>query len=302
MILSTKEIKLEIHFLRHHLLRFIRTFFEEKGYLEVTTPLLVRCPGIDPYIDAIPADKNLFLATSPELHMKQLISSGLKKIYQITHAFRADETGKYHNCEFSILEWYETGLNYLDLMELTESLVQTIDSKMSVHLKKSARFSSPFKKFSVDTVFQKYAHWRPSKAWDENRFFLDLIEIVEPALQNIPAYFLYDYPAPLASLAKLKSDNPSVGERFELYLTGVEIANGFSELTCAKEQRQRFERDSNKRTAMKKDPYPLDHQFLECLEKGLFPDCAGIALGIDRLLMALANIKNISEVIAFPTT
>lgn len=302
MIPSINGFKLEIHYLRHHLLRLIRTFFEEKGYLEVTTPILVKCPGIDPYIDAIPADKNLFLATSPELHMKRLISSGLHKIYQITHAFRADETGKYHNCEFSILEWYETGLNYQDLMELTESLVQTIDSKMGVHLKKAARFASPFKKFSVDTVFLEYAHWCPSKEWDEDRFFLDLIEIVEPALKNIPAYFLYDFPAPLASLAKLKPDNPRVSERFELYLKGVEIANGFSELTCAKEQRKRFERDSAKRTAMKKVPYPFDHHFLASLEKGLLPDCAGIAVGIDRLLMALADLKEISEVIAFPYT
>jgi len=189
LIPSINKIKLEIHYLRHNLLRLIRTFFEERGYVEVTTPILVSCPGIDPYIDAIPADKNFFLATSPELHMKQLISSGLNKIYQITHAFRADEIGKYHNCEFSILEWYETGLNYQDLMKLTESLVQTIDYQMVVHLKKAARFGSPFKKFSVDTVFQKFAHWYPSKEWDEDRFFLDLIEIVEPALKNIPAYF-----------------------------------------------------------------------------------------------------------------
>ena len=302
LISSAKGIKLEIHYLRHHLLKIIRTFFETKEYLEVTTPLLVRCPGIDPHIDAIPAGKNLYLASSPELHMKRLIGFGLKKIYQITHAFRADETGRHHNCEFSILEWYETGIHYLSLMELTELFIQTIDREIGVYLDKPSLFASPFPKISIDSAFQQYAHWCPSKEWNEDRFFLDLIEIVEPALKNIPAFFLYDFPAPLASLAKLKPDNPKISERFELYLKGIEIANGFSELTCSQEQRARFERDSAKRTAMRKEPYPFDHHFLGTLEKGLLPDCAGIALGIDRLLMVLANVKEISEVIAFPFT
>ncbi len=295
------RINIDMLYLRHHLMKLIRTFFEDQEYLEVTTPILVRCPGIDPYIDAIPANHNLYLATSPELHMKRMLGLGLKKIYQITHAFRANEKGNYHNCEFSILEWYETEIDYLSLMKLTETFIRFIDEKSSIRRGTKPLFPSPFQKISVDSAFQQYAHWRPSQEWDEERFFLDLIEIVEPALKNVPAFFLHDFPAPLASLAKLKPDNPQLSERFELYLSGVEIANGFSELTCAKEQYERFKKDSAKRKTLKKEVYPLDHAFLKTLERGLLPNCAGIALGIDRLLMVLAPTKNISEVISFPS-
>ena len=293
-------IKPEMHFLRHQLLRAIRSFFEERGYLEVVTPLMVRCPGIDPYIDAIPAGKDFYLATSPELHMKRLLGCGLEKIYQITHAFRADETGRHHNCEFSMLEWYETGINYQLLMELTEIFIQTVDYRMSGCLERDVLFHFPLPRISVDDAFRKYAHWCPSREWNEDRFFLDLIEIVEPALADIPAFFLYDFPAPLASLARLKPDDPNLCERVELYLKGVEIANGFSELTCAREQKERFERDSAKRAAMKKEVYPLDRHFLSTLENGLMPECAGIALGVDRLLMVLTESTDISQVMAFP--
>jgi len=293
-------IQPEMHFLRHQLLRTIRNFFEERSYIEVTTPIMVHCPGIDPYIDAIPAGKNFYLATSPELHMKRLLGCGLEKIYQITHAFRADETGRHHNCEFSMLEWYETGMNYRSLMEMTESFIQSMDQKMSGCLKRDVLFHFPLPRICVDDAFQKYAHWCPSKEWNEDRFFLDLIEIVEPALTSIPAFFLYDFPAPLASLARLKPDDNNLCERVELYLKGVEIANGFSELTCAGEQQERFVRDSAKRAAMNKAPYPLDQNFLSVLENGLMPDCAGIALGVDRLLMVLTESTDISQVMAFP--
>lgn len=295
-------IRPEMHFFRHQLLRTIRAFFEERGYLEVTTPVLVRCPGIDPYIDAIPAGRNFYLATSPELHMKRLLGYGLERIYQITHAFRADETGKHHNCEFSMLEWYETGINYLALMELTESFIQSADHAICVCLERDALFPATFPRISVDDAFWQYAHWRPSREWNEDRFFLDLIEIVEPALKDVPAFFLYDFPAPLASLARLKPEDPNLCERVELYLKGVEIANGFSELTCAREQKERFERDRAKRAAMNKESYPLDHHFLSVLEKGLMPECAGIALGVDRLLMVLTGSADISQVMAFPAS
>ncbi len=290
---------LEIHYLRHHLMMLIRTFFEERGYIEVTTPALVRCPGIDPHIEAIPAGNNFYLATSPELQMKRLLGLGLKKIYQLTHAFRAEEQGRHHNPEFSILEWYETGIDYQVLMKITEDLIRSVDQGISNYLKRSPLFSLPVLKISVDQAFQEYAHWCPSKEWDEERFFQDLVEIVEPGLKNIHALFLYDFPAPLASLAKLKPDDPSLSQRFELYLKGIEIANGFSELTCAQEQRARFERDLAKRKAMNKPVYPIDNHFLATLEHGLLPDCAGIALGLDRLLMVLTDSEEISEVMAF---
>ncbi|MGA1875353.1 MAG: EF-P lysine aminoacylase EpmA [bacterium] len=294
------HIKPEIYHIRHQVTKLIRHFFDDRGYLEVTTPMLVRCPGIDPFIDAIPAGKGFYLASSPELHMKRLLGSGLKKIYQITHAFRANESGDYHNCEFSILEWYEVGLHYEQFMDLTESLIHTIDQEMMQLFGRAARFPIPFQRISVDTAFQRYAHWCPSREWNEDRFFFDLVEIVEPALKDIPALFLYDFPAPLASLARLKSVNPALSERFELYLHGIEIANGFSELICAKEQRERFERDLSRRAALNKEVYPLDDYFLQMLEGGSLPDCAGIALGLDRLFMVLTGSCSISEVMAFP--
>jgi len=293
-------IQPEMHYFRHHLGRAIRGFFDQRGYVEVFTPVLVRCPGIDPHIDAIAAGESFYLATSPELHMKRLLGCGLKKIYQLTHAFRSDEIGKYHNCEFSILEWYETGINYQDLMELTENLIQTVDRQMAEYLSRKPLFSLPFARISVDEAFEQHAGWCPSREWDEERFFLDLIEQVEPALQDMPAFFLYDFPAPMASLARLKPQDPKLSERFELYLKGVEIVNGFSELTCAREQRERFERDRARRIAMNKEPYPLDQHFLSVLEKGLLPDCAGAALGVDRLLMTLTGAEQISQVMAFP--
>lgn len=298
---AKRSMNINPHYARHYLLKSIRDFFNERGFLEVTTPILVRCPGIDPHIDALPAGEGFYLATSPELHMKRLLGSGLKKIYQITHAFRAEEIGQYHQCEFSILEWYETGLQYQELMNFTELFLQTIDQEVSSFLDRPFLFNSPFEKISVDRAFQEWANWSPSQEWDEDRFFRDLIDLVEPKIKNIPATFFYDFPAPLASLAKTKAKNPLQSERFELYVHGLELANGFSELTCGREQRERFERDIAKRITMGKEAYPLDDHFLATLDQGLMPECAGIALGIDRLLMILTEAGQLSEVMAFPS-
>ena len=286
--------------LRHHLYQQIRHFFIHRGYLEVETPILVNCPGIDPHIEAISADKEMYLATSPELHMKRLLGMGMKRIFQFTKAFRKGEQGGLHNPEFSILEWYHTDQDYLYLMGEVEALIRELVKVLSKHGIDYLKLDhESFPRYTIDHLFNDYAGWIPSENWDEERFFLDLIEKVEPQIALKPAVIVYDFPAPLASLARLKSNDPLKCERFELYLDGLEVSNAFTELTDSREQRERFLAAQERRRMMGKNVYPLDHKFLQTLEKGLLPPCAGIAMGLDRLIMALTGDHRIEEVMTF---
>ncbi|MGA1790049.1 MAG: EF-P lysine aminoacylase EpmA [bacterium] len=286
--------------LRHHLYQQIRCFFINRGYMEVETPILVPCPGIDPHIEAIATEKQMYLATSPELHMKRLLGMGMKRIFQFTKAFRKGEEGGLHNPEFSILEWYHTDEDYLYLMGEVEALIRELVEVLS---KQGINYLNlghdPFPKYTIDNLFDTYAGWIPSENWDEERFFLDFIEKVEPQIGSEPAVIIYDFPAPLASLARLKSDDPLRCERFELYLDGLEVSNAFTELTDPREQKERFFAAQERRRKMGKDAYPLDHKFLQVLEKGLLPPCTGIAMGLDRLIMALTGEHRIEKVMTF---
>jgi lysyl-tRNA synthetase class 2 len=163
---------------------------------------------------------------------------------------------------------------------------------------RASRWPAAFERCTVDEAFRRHAGWEPSVAWDADRFFRDLVDRVEPPLREQGAVFLHDFPAPVASLARLSPADTRVAERCELYLDGLEICNGFSELTDHREQRARFERANGERRALGKEPYPVDERFLEALECGI-PECAGNALGVDRLLMALAGAGSIGEVTAF---
>jgi lysyl-tRNA synthetase class 2 len=289
--------------LRHKIYQQIRIFFAQRDYVEVETPVLVPCPGIDPHIDAISAEGKMYLATSPELHMKRLLGMGMKRIFQFTKAFRRGEQGKLHNPEFNILEWYHTDKDYHYLMDEVESLIRDLVQVVSASGKNHLLLDSkPFPRYEVDKLFKTYAGWVPSLNWDEDRFFLDLIEKVEPLIYPIPAVIIYNFPAPLASLARLKSDAPHQSERFELYLKGIEVANAFSELTDPQEQRKRFLLAQGRRREMGKDVYPLDHRFLQAVEQLFLPPCAGIAMGLDRLIMALTGEQRIERVMAFPSS
>ncbi len=283
------------------LISAVRAFFTRQGFIEVETPVLCVSPGIDPYIDALGVEGGLFLATSPELHMKRLLAQGLTRIFQVTRAFRAGEKGHLHNPEFTILEWYTAGQTYRDLMADTEELV--FASAVAVAGEgletPAAGWPRPFTRLSVDDAFRKFAGWTPSGEFNEERFFLDLVDKVEPSVKALGPVFLYDFPRALGSLARIKPEDPRVAERFELYVEGLEICNGFTELTDPVEQAERFERHNRERERMGKKPYPVDRRFLEALEVGL-PPCAGNALGIDRLLMALTGVRDIREVTAFP--
>jgi lysyl-tRNA synthetase class 2 len=283
--------------LRDLVLRRLRGWFHARDYIEVDTPQRVACPGIDVHIDALPAGEGLFLATSPELEMKRLLAAGCRRIVQMARAFRAGERGERHHPEFTLLEWYAAGEDYRDLMANTEDLVAIAAAALESEGVPTRRHAwpLPFARLSVDDAFERWAGWRPSRSFDEDRFFEDLVAKVEPRIGELGAVFLTDWPAPAGALARRSTGDPAVCERVELFLDGLEICNGFSELVDAREQRERFERDNAARVLRGKTPYPLDERFLDALDGGV-PACAGNALGVDRLLMALAGSARLADV------
>jgi lysyl-tRNA synthetase class 2 len=283
--------------LRDLVLRRLRLWFHERGYVEVETPQRVVCPGIDAHVDAIPAGEGRYLATSPELEMKQLLAAGLPRVVQVARAFRADERGERHSAEFTLLEWYAAGEDYRDLMASTEELVAAAAAVLEGEgiATRLAAWPRPFPRLGVDEAFERWAGWRPSRGFDEERFFEDFVTKVDAPLANLGAVYLVDWPAPAGALARRSAADPAVCERVELVLDGVEICNGFSELTDAGEQRERFERDNAERVRRGKNPYPLDLRFLAALQAGL-PACAGNALGVDRLLLALTGCRRLADV------
>jgi lysyl-tRNA synthetase class 2 len=277
---------------RHRLVASIRKFFDERGYVEVETPALVRRPAVDAHLDPMEAGGGRYLITSPEIQMKRLVVEGMRRIYQIGHVYRAGESGAWHNPEFTMLEWYRGGAGYVDLMDETEALVRHVSAAAG------RTFDAPFGRRPVRDVFLAEAGWDPSAGWDEDRFFLDLVEKVEPSLKDLPAVFLFDYPVEAAAMAAPKASDPTLCERFELYMSGIEIANGYTELGDAREQERRFHAANRAREALGKRAVPVDETFLEALRRGL-PPCAGIALGVDRLVATLSGADGIGEVMAF---
>ncbi|QQR88560.1 MAG: EF-P lysine aminoacylase GenX [Myxococcales bacterium] len=286
----------------------LRTWYSEQDYLEVQTPSMVPSPGTEVHLDAfvVEAAKNKrFLCTSPEYQMKRLLSAGFDRIYQVAHCFRAEELGSLHEPEFCMLEWYRTQSTLDDVLKETERLIASIHQRLqgSTTLTwKDKRFdlSPPWPRISVQEAFAKYARHDALRlaAEDEEQFYRVLIEQVEPQLGHERPCFLVDYPASMASLAKLKESNPAVAERAEAYIAGIELCNAYGELTDAKAQRQRCLEEQAKRKQLGKAPYPLDEKFLAALEHGL-PPCAGNALGLDRLIMLFCNADSLQDVLAF---
>lgn len=288
--------------LRALLLAAVRKFFHGRKYLEVETPHLVRTPALELHIDALPAGAG-YLRTSPELHMKRLLAAGYGRIFQIGQCFRAGEKGRLHNPEFTMLEWYCGDADYLDILAETEALLKYVaraclGKAVLQGNGQAAALGKEWKIFSVGELFEKYAGWNPVADFDERRFEEDLVNRVEPQLPKDFPVVLKDYPAPAAALARLKAADQRVAERWELYLGGIEIANAFSELTDAHEQRQRFEECARQRAKLGKELYKLDEEFLAALAGGL-PSAAGVALGLDRLVMLLAGVETLAEVLPF---
>ena len=286
---------------RAALLQAIRRFFIDRRYLEVETPHRIPSPAPESYIDAVPSG-DWFLQTSPELCMKRLLAAGYERIFQICRSWRAGERGSLHLPEFTLLEWYRSNIDYLDLMDECEVLIQTIvadmgrDGKLSFR-GREIRLSSPWERVSVEKAFRCFSRISLREALENSLFDQIMVQEVEPRLGIEKPTFLYDYPAERGALAHLKREDPSLAERFELYLGGIEIANAFSELTDAEEQRKRFLSEEAYRREKKKSPYAMPEKFLTELES--MPPSAGIALGIDRLVMVFLDANSIDEVVAF---
>ncbi len=308
--------------LRARIMAGIRAFFAARGVLEVETPILSAAATTDPNLESFSTvyrgpgaaePKRYYLHTSPEFPMKRLLAAGSGPIYQICKVFRQGELGGRHNPEFTMLEWYRPGLDHLQLMDEVEALLgEVLGDRLG-----------PAERLSHANAFRRYAGVDPNRSsleelsraaelhgvdaefggTPDRELWLDLLmsHVVEPNLGRGRATFIYNYPASQAALARLGVDGEgtAVAERFEVYVDGVELANGFHELGDAREQRHRFERDVAVRALRRAPKVPMDERLLSALAHGL-PDSAGVALGIDRLVMLAAGAAHIQQVVAFP--
>lgn len=287
----------------------IREFFVTRGVLEVDTPVINRYAVTDPYIDSISArnkSHQLYLHTSPEYAMKRLLAFFKQDAYQLCKVFRAAEEGRYHHPEFTMLEWYRIGWSYHDLMqevdELTKELLQT-ELSQSTFITYRDVFKDycgldPFQAELPDYVrVSKTAGLSPRTDLSIQEYQVLLLDqVIAPQFPVKRLTFVYDFPAQQAALARI--NHAGVAERFELYLGSVELANGFQELVDAREQLQRFEKDNRIRKKIGKDNVKIDRQFIAALQADL-PECAGVALGVDRLLMVALGVADIKQVLTF---
>lgn len=286
---------------RARIISGIRNFFDQSGFLEVATPVRIAAPAPELHIEAQESG-SWFLQTSPELCMKRLLSAGYQKIYQLCPCFRKNERGGRHIPELTLLEWYAAGWDYLDLMAQCEALFASLTDYLKAgtmlsYQGKTVDLAPPWTRLSVNDAFQRYAGMSARKALEKGCFDEIMGLEIEPRLGLSKPLFLYDYPAACGALARLKPDAPDVAERFELYIAGMELCNAFTELIDPVEQRQRFEAEQRARKLAGKTTYPVAEPFLQAL--GDMPPAAGIALGIDRLVMLFCDAATIDDVIAF---
>ena len=291
----------------------VRNYFSSVGVMEVETPVLSAAGTVDPNIDSFAVQRHLWLQTSPEFAMKRLLAAGSGAIYQIARVFRREEAGRHHNPEFTLLEWYRPGWDHWRLMQEVETLLLAIGSECWRH-------NTHFERVSYRQAFQRYAGIDPFEASeaelrarcedatggsplgsrDSRDACLDLLmsHRVGPCLGSESPVFLYDFPASQAALARVRPGPTPVAERFELFWKGIELANGFHELTDAAEQRRRFEAERRRRLDEGRAAPPCDDSLLAALQHGL-PTCAGVALGLDRLLMLLLDLPSVGDTLAF---
>lgn len=335
--------------MRARALHAVRATFAARGFLEVETPTLVPCPGLDSHLDAFAiapkpgaqsetkeralteetprdgaalppslpaprfadereqAEPTLFLATSPEYQMKRLLVGGVPRCFQLGRAYREGEIGGRHNPEFTMLEWYRAFGSMEDVMTDTEDVVRAVVAACAAPSSTLHAYVAPprFARLRVADAFRDIAGVSEDAMLelahhDEGRFFEILAFEIEPTFADAPhPIFLTHYPRPMASLARLDVEDPRYALRFELYVRGVELCNGFDELTDPVEQRARFVADREARIASGRPAYPLDERFLQALEEGM-PPSAGNALGFDRLVMLALEKASIEDVLAFP--
>lgn len=303
---------------RSQIIQKIRQFFYQRDTLEVETPILASAGVTDLYLDNLTTKfalnstqppLKLYLQTSPEYAMKRLLAAGSGSIFQIFKAFRNDESGRYHNPEFSMLEWYRVGFDHFDLMAEMAELLQPL-----------LGYRDNIEQITYQAVFQKHLNIDPltsstaqlkqclddynqpdlAQMSDDKTDLLQFLfsQCIEPQIGQSAPCFVYDFPAEQASLAKLSKTDPRVAERFEVYYKGIELANGFNELTDPNAQLNRFKQDNQARRLQGKTEQPIDHKLIAALSSGL-PQCAGVALGIDRLVMLALNKTHIDDVISF---
>lgn len=287
--------------LRSKILQAVRDFFTGLGFLEVETPLRIPAPAPEPFISAHTSGA-WYLQTSPELCMKRLLAAGFPKIFQICKCFRREERGRRHLEEFTMLEWYGAGATYFDLMDQTEGLFQFILAALPAEsaIQRNGRsidFTPPWDRLSVTEAFEKFAPMSVAEALAADRFDEIIAFDIEPRLGPDKPVFLYDYPAGACTLAAPCPDRPDLAQRFELYIAGLELCNGFTELTDPNEQRRRFSEELARRRDLGQDISPMPEKFLDDLRR--MPPAAGNALGLDRLIMLMAGIEAIDGVVAF---
>ena len=296
---------------RARLLRDIRAFFIDRNVLEVETPVLSRAGNSDPNISSISTDEipRKYLRTSPEYAMKRMLAAGFGDIYELGRAFRADEKGRVHNPEFTLLEWYRIGVNYLDLAAEVCELVR--------HCGCGQFDDWPVQFVSYRELFLRHTGLDPFLCDEEDlstlaaergvlavsmgqKEWLDLFlgQIIEPALPGETLTVVHDFLPEQAALSRIRPDDPPVAERFEVYLGQMELANGYQELTDADEQLARFESEQKAAGARGEEMPPLDMSLIEAIRHG-FAECSGVALGVDRLLMSLLKLEQIDAVLAF---
>ena len=289
---------------RARIVSAIRRFFDGEGFVEVETPVRIAAPAPEEHIDCPPVEGGGFLRASPELQMKKLLSAGLDLIYQIGPCFRDGENGSRHNPEFTMIEWYRRNATYLDIGKDLERLLASLAPFSATAVDRCRRLS-------VREAYRQYAGWDPWEAFDQDRFDFDMATKVEPAIKAIGGgVFLMDYPPQAASLARLSSSIPNsqfsisnpqsrcYAERWEFYWNGMELANCFTELCDGDEQTRRFEKAKAARQALGEADYPIDREFLAELPK--IGSAAGVALGVDRLVMVLTGACDIHEVRVAP--
>ncbi|WP_370557172.1 elongation factor P--(R)-beta-lysine ligase [Edwardsiella tarda] len=302
---------------RASIMATIRRFFSDRGVLEVDTPSMSQATITDVHLvpfqthfvgPGVAQGMTLYLMTSPEYHMKRLLAAGSGPIYQLCRSFRNEESGRYHNPEFTMLEWYRPHYDMYRLMnEVDDLLQQVLECESAETLSYQQAF---IRHLDVDPLSADKTQLREAAAKldlsnvadkEEDRdTLLQLLFAfgVEPHIGKERPAFVYHFPASQASLAQISTEDHRVAERFEVYYRGVELANGFHELTDADEQRLRFEQDNRKRAALSLPQQPLDEHLLAALAHGM-PDSSGVALGVDRLIMLALSAERLSEVIAF---
>jgi len=286
---------------RATIIQSIRKFFIDRGYLEIETPHRIPTPAPDSYIDAVGCG-DWFLHPSPEICMKRMLAAEYEKIFQLCRCWREGERGRLHSPEFTLLEWYRAGEDYQTLMDECEELIQTVARSIGlegrIHFEnREIELLRPWERISVRSAFDRYAHLSMEEAMKRDLFDEVMVNEIEPSLGIKKPTFLYDYPAERGAMARLKREDPSLAERFELYIGGIELANAFVELIDAEEQRSRFHQENANRRSLNKPLYPLPEKLLE--EMKTMPPSLGVALGVDRLVMVLLGASSIDEVVAF---